>query len=245
VGDTLTVLPAGLDFVFYTAAADSREDGAYHRAYVAGPENLLAALQSQDQTPRRVFFTSSTAVFGQNGGEWVDEESPTEPGEFSGRRLLEGESLFLKGPFPATVLRLAGIYGPGRTRLIDQVRRGEARCWKGAPHFTNRIHRDDCAGALRHLMALTTPQALYLGVDTKPVSRREVLTWIAAGLGLPEPPWVPPPAGGGRSNKRCSSARLLASGYRLAYPSYREGYGEMLRSLGAFAAAGSSFQEST
>ena len=98
----------------------------------------------------------------------MDETSETSPREFSGRRLLEGEQLFLQSPFPATIVRMAGIYGPGRTRLIDQVRRGEAICQTGEPRYTNRIHRDDCAGVLRHLMSLSSPDAMYLGTDHEP-----------------------------------------------------------------------------
>ncbi|MCH9650551.1 MAG: SDR family oxidoreductase [Deltaproteobacteria bacterium] len=226
---SLAAFPTELDFVVYAAAADGRSDEAYKRAYVEGPANLLAALELQGQKPRRLFFTSSTAVYGQTGGEWVNEDSPTKPPSFSGQRLLEGEQQFLRGPFPATVVRLAGIYGPGRTWLVDQVRSGEARRWPGPPRYTNRIHRDDCAGLLDHLIAHSSPPAVVVGVDGEPAERGEVLSFIASRLGLPEPSrgeGLPPAVRSG--NKRCSNARLMELGYRYAYPSYREGYGEML-----------------
>ncbi len=226
---SLAVLPPELDFVVYTAAADGRSDEAYRQAYVEGPANLLATLEIQGQKPRRLFFTSSTAVYGQTNGEWVKEDSPTEPTSFSGRRLLEGEELFLNGPFPATVVRLAGIYGPGRTWLIDQVRSGEARRWPGPPRYTNRIHRDDCAGLLDHLLVQPAPPTVVVGVDEEPAERGEVLSFIAARLGLPRPSLGEGASPAVRSgNKRCSNARMVEIGYRYAYPSYREGYGEML-----------------
>ncbi len=228
---SLKSLPPGLDSVFYTAGADGSGEEAYRAAYLTGPALLLEALEAQGQRPGRLVFTSSTAVYAQSSGEWVDETSPAAPADFRGALLLEGERLLLGGPFPATVVRLAGIYGPGRTRLIGRVRRGEAVCPEGPPIYTNRIHRDDAAGALRHLMALERPEALYLGADHEPAERCEVLRWLAGKLGAP-PPRQAPLSGAEpsrpRSNKRCSNARLLASGYRFRYPSYREGYGAIL-----------------
>lgn len=239
---TLGSLPRGLDVVVYGAAADGFTDDAYRAAYVDGPRHLLAALVAAGEHPRRVLFTSSTAVYGQSRGEWVDETSETHPAGFSGARLLEGEAVVLGGPFPGTVLRLGGIYGPGRTRLVESVRRGEARLRPGPPLYTNRIHRDDCAGALRHLISRDAAERVYLGVDAEPADERDVLRWLARTLGVPEPTEAAAePAGAGapggrgarpRGSKRCSSARLVASGYRLRFPSFREGYADVIRSLG-------------
>ena len=230
---SLAGLPPTLDLVAYTGAADASTDDAYRAAYVDGPRNLLDALEGQGQRPRRVLFTSSTAVYGQDDGEWVDETSPTEPSAFTGTRMLEGERVFLDGPFPATVLRLGGIYGPGRTMLIDKVRRGEAECPSG-PSWTNRIHRDDAAGALRHVMRLDSPDSLYLTVDREPSDLCDVYRWLARRLGAPEPAVradAPVTRTRSRSNKRISSARLSASGYEFTYPSFREGYAEMIDAM--------------
>jgi len=236
VPETLQALPPGLDVVFYTASADAPDDEAYRAAYVEGLHNLLRALDHQRQVLRRVFFTSSTGVYAQASGAWVDETSPTEPAEFSGIRVFEGERLLLGSPFPATVLRLGGIYGPGRTRLIDRVRRGLAVCPEGPSLYTNRIHRDDCAGALHHLMKVDQPDQVYIGVDHEPAEQCEVLHWLAARLGV-SPPGVEPPSGSeGRrhqSNKRCSNAKLIASGYTFRYPSFRDGYSALLAQGGA------------
>ncbi len=185
-------LPGGLDYAFYTAGADAREAAAYRAAYVEGLRNLLEALGGQGQCPRRIFFTSSMAVYAQGGGEWVDEDSPAEPVHFSGRCILEGERLLFESQFPATVLRFAGIYGPGRTRLVRMVRAGEAAAPGGPPRYTNRIHRDDCAGALHHLMGLAAPEALYIGADHEPVPRGDLVRWLAARLSA-----LTPGGGGG------------------------------------------------
>ena len=231
VPETLEALPPRLEFVFYTASADASDDDSYRAAYVEGLRNLLHALDNQRQPLRRVLFTSSTGVYAQSSGAWVDETSPTEPAEFSGIRVLEGERLLMENPFPATVLRLGGIYGPGRTRLIDRVRRGLAVCTDGSPLYANRIHRDDCAGALQHLMNVDQPDQIYIGVDHEPAEQCEVLRWLAAQLGV-SPPGVEPPSGSEvrrhQSNKRCSNAKLVASGYLFRYSSFRDGYMALL-----------------
>jgi nucleoside-diphosphate-sugar epimerase len=231
VPQTLQDLPPGLEVVFYTAAPNGADDAAYRAIYVDGLRHLLEALARQGQSPRRVFLTSSTAVYAQSAGEWVDESSPTAPTHFTGGRVLEGERLLLDGPFPATVVRFGGIYGPGRTSLIERVRQGLAACREGPPLYTNRIHRDDCAGALHHLMTLSDPEALYVAVDHEPADYCDVLRWLAGQLGAPMPRVEAAPGADTRrhrTNKRCRNGKLVASSYIFQYPTFREGYAELL-----------------
>lgn len=230
----LDALPE-LDLVFYTAAADERSDAAYERAYVTGVARVVEYLARRTNPARRLLFTSSTAVYAQQYGEWVDEASPCEPSGFAGRRLLEGEALLRAAPFPATVLRLGGLYGPGRASLIERARSGATRIASGPSRYTNRIHRDDAAFALAHLAALPEAAACYVGVDCEPARETDVLGWLAQRLGA-SPPCAEDTrtaATVGRSSKRCSNARLLATGFRFRYPSYREGYEALLGELAA------------
>ncbi len=228
--ETLSRLPTGLDYVFYTAGASEFSEAAYEAAYVLGMSNLLTALQSQAQQPKRIIFTSSTGVYAQQEGQWVDEESPTEPTSFSGKAVLKGEGLLQASPFESITLRLGGIYGPGRTRLIDHVRKGEASL-EARPRYLNLIPLEDSIGALTHRMPLESAEALYLGVDSEPQEWNEFIRWIARQLGLPEPsssteaPSRRPPR-----NRRCSNARLRATGYSFRYPSSRDGYRELIES---------------
>jgi nucleoside-diphosphate-sugar epimerase len=221
---TLRNLPPDLDGVVYAASAGGSTPEAYEAAYVRGLKNLLDVV-----TPRRLIFVSSTAVFGDRQGAWTDEESPAEPDHFSGRILLDAERIALGGPIPIVVLRLGGIYGPGRERLIREVAEGCATR-PAEPLFTNRIHRDDAAGAIAHLLTLDRPEPVYLGVDSEPADLGAVYAWIAAWLGRPEPVPAATPTEGrlARGSKRCSNARLVASGYSFRYPTFREGYGELL-----------------
>ena len=233
--DTLReALPAELDFAVHAAsprlAAGGSAEEAYRAVYLDGLANLLRVLQETKQQPRRVFFVSSTSVYGQRRGEWVDEESPTHPSRKTGDTLLLAERLLDASGLPGTTLRLGGIYGPGRTRLIDSVRSGRATLATGEPHYTNRIHRDDAASAIAHLVAFERPAPLYLGVDSEPAAEQEVLRWLAERLGVealrrgPREAAAPTRRSG---SKRCRNARLLETGFCPRYPTFREGYGSL------------------
>jgi nucleoside-diphosphate-sugar epimerase len=217
-----------VDRVVYAAAADASTPERYRDAYVRGTENLLAALQVVESPADRFIFVSSTAVYGDAEGEWVDESTAPSPESFRGAEVLEGERTAIGGSVPAVVLRLGGIYGPGRTRLIDRVRSGEARCSPGPPVWSNRIHRDDAAGALLHLLTLPATEPVYLGVDDEPSPICDVYRYVASLVGAPAPA-VDPREVSERPNKRCSNRRLRASGFEFAFPTYREGYRAIVR----------------
>ena len=222
---SLRALPGGIDVLCYTASADERTAAGYRGAYVDGVRNLLCAVSNKSAL-RRVLYASSTRVYPQHDGERVEEDSPAGGADTYARLLLEGEREVRAAPTSAVVVRFGGIYGPGRTRLIDLVRKG-GTCI--AAHYTNRIHRDDCAGVLRHLLQLERPARLYLGTDHEPATQCEVMDWIARRLRLPSPPRRDGnPASTG---KRCDNARLVASGYTFEFPTFREGYGAVIAGL--------------
>jgi len=214
---------ARADFIFLTVAADSSDEASYRRAYIEGAKSLDRLGVSLAAS--RIFFTSSSGVYAQDDGSWVDEESITEPDGFRGRSMLSAEKIVRSSSIPSTVVRLSGIYGPGRNRLIRLARDGKA---VDRRRYTNRIHRDDAAGALAHLCELEAPSPLYLVSDSAPTMLHEVLDWIAdeVNAARTQPPSPEQFPGG----KRCRNARLLSSGFSLRYPSYRDGYAEMLRS---------------
>jgi nucleoside-diphosphate-sugar epimerase len=231
----LPPVPADTTAVVVAIAADSPTEDAYRAAYVDGLGHVLDALERDGVAPRRVLFVSSTAVYGDARGGWVDESTTAAPGGFSGRVIREAEDLLherLRGTETAgIVLRLGGIYGPGRTRLIDQVRSGSAII-PDEPRYTNRIHRDDAAAAIVHLTIMESmPSPTYVGVDNYPAELGEVLRFLASELGFPEPPTGPAgePRGG---NKRCSNSLLRSTGFEFAFPSFRQGYREVLAGTG-------------
>jgi len=228
---TLTCLPPDLDYMVYTAAAGQYTPERYRATYVDGVANSLQALQTQGQRLNRLILVSSTSVYAQQDGDWLDENAPAEASGFGPESLRAGERLVWASNHSSLVIRFGGIYGPGRSRLIDSVRSGNAKCTPGI--YTNRIHRDDCARVIAHLLLLENPAPLYLGVDDEPVFQCDVMSWLAQQLGVAKP--VQKPTVGlaserqMRSNKRCSNARLRGSNYHFLYPTYREGYRELLK----------------
>lgn len=217
------------DYVLYAVAAQQRDEAGYRAAYVEGLRNLLGWLDARGQRPRRLLFVSSTAVYAQQAGEWVDEHSPCEPSGFNGQVMLEAERLALGSGVPASVVRLAGLYGPHSRMLLDQVRAG-LQVQSEPPLFANRIHRDDAAGLLAYLLQADAQGRVlddcYLGVDDEPAALHEVVAWLREQLGVGN--WAEQALGRRAGSKRCSNARARALGWRLEYPSYREGYAALL-----------------
>ncbi len=216
-------LPQRLDRIYFIMTPDQYDDAGYRAAYVTSLEHLLGALPDRHSHDARLVMVSSTGVYGQDDGSWVDEASPTRPARFSGVRLLEAEALAHRHHGPSTVVRFGGIYGAGREALLRKVRRGDA-CQARPPRFTNRIHEDDCVGILAHLGDLSAPPAVVVGVDDHPATQCEVMTWLARRLALPAPDHV----SGDSAGRRCSNRLLRQSGYELIYPDFRAGYSALL-----------------
>lgn len=225
------VIPPDTYLVVVAIAAGGPTPEAYRAAYVDSLRNLLDALDESHITPRRFLLVSSTAVYDVNDGSWVTEQTPAAPRPGTGAVLLEAEQMLHERIPAAVVLRLAGIYGPGRERLITQVRQGEATVSAASRH-TNRIHRDDAAAAIVHLLLREEePLPLYLGVDSAPVVSNEVLGFLAEELGLPAPSAGQADSQRG-GDKQLSNRLLLETGFTFSYPSYVEGYRAMLAGLG-------------
>lgn len=221
-----------LDYLVYCAAATEHDEAGYRAAYVDGLRHVLGWLAQQGQRPKRVLFVSSSGVYGQQLGEWVDENSPAEAGSYSGRIMREAEQLLLTSDLPASAVRLSGIYGPGREWLLGQVRQGY-RVASEPPLYGNRIHADDAAGLLAFLLQADARGVVlddcYLGVDDEPAPLYDVVAWLREQLGVSH--WSEQSTVRRAGSKRCSNARAKALGWQPQYPSYREGYRAILAQL--------------
>lgn len=207
-------------FVVVALTARPRTEEAYRSTYVDGMGRALDALARLGQSPERAVLVSSTAVHGSSSRPPLDDETtPTAPTDGPGRMLVEAERLFAERLPHGTVLRLSGLYGGSSTRLLDQVREGRIE----DPHrWTNRIHREDAADAVVHLLTMTEePERVYLGTDDEPAQLGDVAAFIATGIDAPQPPPADPAQGHG---KRLSNARLRSTGWQASRPTYREGY---------------------
>lgn len=215
------------DYVVVTLTPSAYNDQAYQQAYVTGLQNLLSSLTT---SPGLVLFVSSTSVYHQDDHKWVDENSPVEPRTFSGVRTLEAEQLLAGSGFNFVNVRFAGIYGPGRTRLLDQVRRGEA-CGPQDRLYTNRIHQADGIGFLEHLIFMHARgedlHELYLATDSHAATMWDVQSWLATQIGT-DPFSLKTGPVPGRTSKRCRNTRLREAGYRLIHPDFMSGYKGLL-----------------
>ncbi|RCX06773.1 NAD-dependent epimerase/dehydratase family protein [Marinomonas foliarum] len=216
-----------VDVVFLIMTPNGRTESAYRTAYFDTAQTLIRRYQSV-ATPPKVFFISSTSVYGQSQGEWIDEATLAQPTSATAKVLLETEQS-LAAAFSSVSVRCSGIYGSGRYRLLETVL--SESDW-GANSWTNRIHRDDVVAALVLLAncALSEKQlpAHVIVTDQTPVSMWEVKLWLATSLG------VKVAVNGGEgfaptSGKRLQGQYLLSQGWLLQYPSYVTGYSELLR----------------
>jgi nucleoside-diphosphate-sugar epimerase len=223
------ILPASLDVVVVLPSPGEGSADAYRRTYYTGTQHLLQALCGQSL--RHVFWVSSTSVYGQDDGSRVDEASPAEPVSITARILLESEALVQAAPWPVTIVRCSGLYGPGRLRLLRWVEAGRP-VQAAPPSWTNRLHVEDAAGILAFLivrsLAGMTVQDLYIATDPAPAPLHEVLDWIADTMELSRVSHET--RQGGRCNKRLSSERLARLGYTWQYPDFRSGYRVVLPS---------------
>ncbi|MDQ6624832.1 MAG: NAD-dependent epimerase/dehydratase family protein [Verrucomicrobiota bacterium] len=195
---------------------------AYRQIYLAGAQNLAAAFPA---TP--LLFTSSTSVYGQTSGEWVTEESAAVPPRETGAVLRETEKFVLARG--GTVVRLAGIYGPGRCALLRKFMAGTAVLDGLGDRFINQAHRDDIASALFHLLqpdcAAARGGEIFNVADGEPLTERECYAWLSQHLNRP----MPLPASGaivrkrGNSNKRVSSRKLQSLGWTPRFCDFRMG----------------------
>jgi len=213
---------------FFIVSPDQRNEQSYRAVYETGLTNLLAKLPQS-----RWIMVSSTSVYGQSPHcEWVDEDSAAQPENITSRLIRQAEQRVMASNPGNIVLRCSGIYGPGRDYLLRQAM--QAPVIQQTPaYFTNRIHQRDCVGVLAFLLERCLEghelAQCYLASDDDPTPIWEVMTWLAEHLGC-LPPTAKNVGEDVRINKRCSNARLKALGYRFHYPSYQDGYLELLHS---------------
>ena len=233
--ETLARLPHTFNWVVNCVAAGGGAEN-YRQIYLEGNRNLVSWLLASP--PKKFIYTSSTSVYGQNDGSFVTEESPAEPAEETAKVLVEAEKMLLaegglrgRSPhqqFPAVILRVAGIYGPGRGHWLKQFLRDAARIEGDGSHWLNMIHRDDVAGCILAALEHGKPGEIYNTVDDEPVTQLKFFEWLASELKRPLPPGIPANADArrkrGTTNKRVSNAKLRTElKYEFQFPDFRAG----------------------
>lgn len=204
------------------------EGQSYQQTYVEGLRHVLAHVSKTHL--KHVFFISSTGIYGEQQGEWIDDETPAKPADAEGEVMLEAERLLDGLSCGHTALRVSGIYGPQRLYLL-RLLQNQAR-WPTKTHWTNRIHEQDIAAAVVHLyqyVAEAKPLPTHcILTDGVPAAQHEVLQWLAGQQQLPAPetpPLLP------QSGKRIRNRFLQQTGFTLQFADYRAGYASILSSL--------------
>jgi nucleoside-diphosphate-sugar epimerase len=219
--------PGEIDTVLFSVGYDRGSAASIHEVYVGGLARVLAALP---RSAERLIYISSIGVYGDAAGQWVDEQTPCRPTSEGGQASLAAEELLRGHPLGnrSVILRLAGIYGPGRIPRAETLLAGQP-IDAPANGYLNLIHVDDAAAIVLLAEAKAPLPRTYVVSDGQPVMRSEYYGELARLLGAPAPQFVAPDpdspaAQRAASNKRASSRRLVAElAPKLRYPSYRAG----------------------
>jgi nucleoside-diphosphate-sugar epimerase len=233
---SLVNLPAA-ESVLFAVGFDRAAGGSIEEVYAGGMQNVLAALPSD---VGRYIYVSTTGVYGNAGGTWVDEDTPPDPQRDGGKASLAAEQALATSPFASrgVVLRLAGIYGPGRIPFLDKLRAGEPIPAVSTGHL-NLIHVDDAAAVVVAAanvaeQELNRKPRLYCVSDGCPVERGEYYREVARLIGAAPPKFVTPDLNSPRAaraeaDRRVKNSRMLVElGVQLAYPDYRHGLAAIL-----------------
>jgi nucleoside-diphosphate-sugar epimerase len=237
--ETLEVVPKDFDWIVNCVSASGGGAEEYRRVYLEGMSNLLRWLG--DAPPQKFVYTSSTSVYGQTDGSRVDETSPTEPASAIAQVLLEAEQLLLdraqQRALAGIVLRVAGIYGPGRGYWLKEYLAGRAKIEGDGQRVLNMVHRNDVAAAIICALNRGIAGQIYNVADNEPVTQRACMEWLAGRLGLGLPACVPEDSmmtrKRGKTSKRVSNRKLRTElDWHLAYPTFREGFEAELQQMG-------------
>jgi nucleoside-diphosphate-sugar epimerase len=229
--DDLARLPGPFDSVVNCVSSTKGGVETYRQVYLDGTRNLIEWLSAAP--PKRFVYTSSTSVYGQTDGLPVKETSPTMPASETSKILVETEQLLLAAAaerkFPAVILRVAGIYGPGRGSLFLQYLKNQAKISGKGERLINMIHRDDLMGVIIAALKNGRMGEIYNAVDDEPVAQIHFFRWLSETLGKWMPPFIKEVENGDRkrglTNKKVSNRKLkMELGYQFKYPTFRQGY---------------------
>ncbi|WP_394753143.1 SDR family oxidoreductase [Crenothrix sp.] len=222
-------LATDFEHIFFIVSADGRNENSYHDIYETGINNLLNRF-AQAPTKAAWIFVSSTSVYAQSQGEWVDEDSVTVPTKTTSLKIVNAEQKLMADNLANVVVRFSGIYGRGREYLLKMARQTPV-IQQHPPYYTNRIHQRDCVGVLMFLLeqrlAGVKLEQCYLASDNDPARLWDVITWMTETLNC-DPPIAKNSEENSEKNKRCRNDRLKKLGYRFIYPDFKTGYSELV-----------------
>ncbi|CAM8336062.1 WcaG Nucleoside-diphosphate-sugar epimerases [Candidatus Methylopumilus universalis] len=211
------------EIIIYAVSADTQSIESYQDHYVLGLKKTYEAILELDHF-KHLFFVSSTRVYGQKTTKILSELDIAEPSDYGGEALMEAETVARQLKDKATILRLSGIYGPNRKRMI-QLAQSNPGNWPATNNWSNRIHEEDAARfivfLMKRIMMKESIEPLYLVTDGVPTKQYDVLTWIRNRLQLTTDTIELPIL---ESGKQLQSVLLNQTGFVLKYPDFTYGY---------------------
>ncbi|CAM8311545.1 WcaG Nucleoside-diphosphate-sugar epimerases [Candidatus Methylopumilus universalis] len=211
------------EIIIYAVSADTQSIESYQDHYVVGLKKTYEAILELDHF-KHLFFVSSTRVYGQKTTKILSELDIAEPSDYGGEALMEAETVARQLKDKATILRLSGIYGPNRKRMI-QLAQSNPGNWPATNNWSNRIHEEDAARfivfLMKRIMMNESIEPLYLVTDGVPTKQYDVLTWIRNRLQLTTDTIELPIL---ESGKQLQSVLLNQTGFVLKYPDFTYGY---------------------
>ncbi len=212
------------DLVYICLSAGDYSEEGYRKTYIDAYRNIVNSVD-QDRL-KKIIMVSSTSVFSQSEGQWVREEDAS-PSSFSGKVLLESEKMIAGFGKDFCILRLSGIYGPGRASILKSVQEKKASYEQGESAFTNRIHIDDIIGFSAYALSEGL-SGTYNVSDSTPSRKNELLSHLAKLYGVELETSEAKPSLR-RTNKKVSNKKMLETGYKLKYPNFVEAYADLIR----------------
>ena len=226
----LEELPLDFEFIYFIVSPDGRNKESYQAIYEIGLTNLIDRFAKEGASPNWI-FVSSTSVYGQSEGEWVDEESIAQPDNITSQYIRQAEQKLMDLNPQNIVVRFSGIYGPGREYLLRMAKQ-QSVIQKDPPYYTNRIHQQDCIGVLIFLLEQSlaggTLEQCYWASDDDPATMWDVMSWLTEHLSC-KPPEIKVNDKEVGMNKRCNNQRLKTLGYHFQYPDFKVGYLELIK----------------
>lgn len=227
----VAALPGPFDWIINVVSSAHGGETAYRSAYLESTRNLVRTFAG---SRCRYVYTSSTSVYAHTEGEWINEDSAACPPTITGQILRQTESELLAAASPTfrpTVLRVAGIYGPGRHHLLNRLRSGHQAGGDPA-RWLNMVHRDDVAAAILTALGSDCAGETFNIVDDEPVRLGQFQEWLAGRLGLRAEELATDangPSARAPGSKRVSNLLVRERlGWRPQFPSFREGYATIL-----------------
>jgi nucleoside-diphosphate-sugar epimerase len=232
VPEQLELIPKTIQWAVNAVSSSKRGADGYRQVYYDGTKSVTEHLSTLPDF-RRYVHTSSTSVYGQTDGSWINEDSEREPSTETSQILVEVEDhlldAFREHGFPASIARVSGIYGPERGYLFQQFLKNEARMVGNGSRIINMVHVDDVVLAISSVLESGKPGIAYNITDNCPTTQLDFFSWLASELQRPLPKSASQAELNQRkraiTNKRVSNQRLLEElRHSLLYPTFREGY---------------------